>query len=217
MSNKLLFIDLLKDSVFKLSYLEDKIKENDISHAEEYLADAIFDLKKLDLYVEKIQEISQGEDSMIDLSKDKILLETFFLKLKEKQELLDEKKIHVSLHIEKDLKLETDRLHFSNIIENLMENSIKYSDESVCIEITAFRKDNRIQIVHRDNGWGISPSEINYIFDPFYRGMSKKKRKQNGFGLGLSYIKIMMKNMNGTISVNSKEDEFTEFTLLFPI
>jgi two-component system phosphate regulon sensor histidine kinase PhoR len=207
----------IASSIFMLDYLNDKVKEKDTSSLEEYLTASIFELKKLNLYIERIQEISKGEEAKMELTRDTVSLESFFIQLKEKYESLAEKKICIHLQIETGLHLITDVLHFSNIMENLTDNSIKYSGESVNITISASTQNDQIHIIHGDNGWGISKSEIPHIFDKFHRGKSGRKRIKNGFGLGLSYIRIMMKSMNGGITVNSRENEFTEFTLLFPL
>ena len=204
-------------SLFMLEYLQHHIRNNNLSLAGELLDDSVFALKKLNRYVEKIQEISRGEAGEMELMKESIPLLLFFTQLKEKYESLQDKNISIHLQIEKDILFVNDKVHFSNIMENLTENSIKYSGERVSIEIKAFQKDNTLYIIHRDNGWGISDSEVGRIFDKFYRGKSVEKRRKSGFGLGLSYVKIVVDQMGGTISVNSKEKQFTEFTLLLPI
>ena len=201
----------ISSSLFILDYLKNKVAKSE----EEYLVSSILELKRLNLYVEKIQEISEGEEGGVTFKKEDVDLHASFEKLKKQYESLEEKIINITVLIEGNLSLNTDPLHFSNIMENLMENSIKYSGKSVSIRISIFQKDNQIQIIHRDNGWGISESEIDYVFDKFYRGNSAEKRRKNGFGLGLTYIKLMMENMGGSISVCSKEKEFTEFTLNF--
>jgi signal transduction histidine kinase len=167
--------------------------------------------------VEKIQEISQGEDGTVELNKEEISLLPFFTKLKKQFESLGEKNIFIQLQIEENIPFMSDILHFSNIMENLTENSIKYSGEDVSIEIKAFRKDDHLHVIHRDNGWGISDSEIPRIFDKFYRGRSAEKQRKSGFGLGLSYVKIMIEKMGGNITVSSKEKQFTEFTVILPL
>jgi K+-sensing histidine kinase KdpD len=185
------------------------------SETKESLTSALFELRKLSLYVEKIQEISRGEEGKIELKREPVALLPFVQALKAKYQASDEKEITIQLDIEKDLSLTTDKLHFFNIMENLTENSIKYSGEKISIQISAGLKNGHIQIVHWDNGWGISKTEINHIFEKFYRGRSVEKRRKSGFGLGLSYIQLMMKNLDGAITVTSKENEFTECTLLF--
>ena len=174
-------------------------------------------LKKFHLYIDKIQEISQGEDGKMELSKEKIQLLALFNKLKEKYKSSGDKNISFELNIDEDIFIMSDILHFSNIIDNLTENSIKYSDENLTINISVYKKNGNVYIHHRDNGWGISPAEINSIFDIFYRGISVEKRRKNGFGLGLSYVKTMIELMGGKIKVESKEKEFTEFTLIYPV
>jgi signal transduction histidine kinase len=203
-------------SILILDYLHHQLAKKNPSVAES-LEDVLFELKKLNSYVEKIQEISQGEEGKIELNKEPIALLPFFQKLQGKYESPGDKKVLFRLQIEKDLYIHTDRLHFSNIMDNLTENSLKYSGGSVTIEISAALINGQLRIIHRDNGWGISKSEINRIFEAFYRGASVEKRRKSGFGLGLSYIQTMMKSMDGEITVSSKENEFTEFILLFTI
>ena len=204
-------------SMFMLDYLQTQIRENTFPLAGELFDDSVYALKKLNLYVEKIQEISWGEAGGIELMKENIPLLPFFTQLKHKYETLENKSISILLHVEKDIPFVSDKVHFSNMMENLTENSIKYSGESVSIEIKAFQKNNKLHITHRDNGWGISDSEIRRIFDPFYRGRSAEKRRKSGFGLGLSYVKLVIEKMGGNISVRSKEKEFTEFILMLPL
>ena len=207
----------IASSMLMLEFLQDQIRENKFSSAIELLGDSVFALKKLNLYVEKIQEISRGEEGEVELIMERIPLLPFFTQLRDKYESLGDKNISIHLHIEKDIPFVNDKVHFSNIVENLTENSIKYSGERVSIEIKVFQKNNKLYITHRDNGWGISDSEIHRIFDKFYRGKSAEKRRKSGFGLGLSYVQLVVKQMGGNISVSSKEKEFTEFILILPL
>ena len=204
-------------SLYAMEFLQDHAKENKSLPDKELLDDSILDLKKLDLYVDKIQEISRGEDGNIELMKESVQLLPFFHKMKDKYESLAGKKVSVQLQINEDISLITDKIHFSNIMDNLTENSIKYSDESVSIVITVFRKNGYVHIHHRDDGWGIPPAEIKSIFDKFYRGRSSEKRRKTGLGLGLSYVKAMIEQLGGSISVESKEKIYTEFILTHPL
>ena len=210
----------ITSALFMLDFLQDHAEANKPLTNKDLLDDSILALKKLNLYVEKIQEISHGEDGNMSLTKENIPLLPFFIKLKEKYESSgnsDNKKVSIGLQIDENINLMSDKVHFSNIMDNLMENSIKYSGENVNINIKVFQKNKFVYIQHRDNGWGISSAEIHNIFDKFYRGRSMEKRRKNGFGLGLSYVKTMMEQFGGSISVESKEKIFTEFTLIHPI
>jgi len=207
----------IASSLLSLEFLQDHIHKNDRQSNEELLDNSILALKKLSIYVEKIQEISLGADEKIELVKDNISLISFFRDFKERYEAVKHKKVTIHLQIAEEINLTTDLIHFSNIMDNLTENSIKYSDESVKIDIKVFRQDSNVHIHHRDDGWGIPSSEINNIFDNFYRGRSVEKRRKKGFGLGLSYVKTMMKQLGGSISVSSKVKEFTEFIIIHPL
>jgi len=204
-------------SLFAMEFLQDHAKENKPLSDNGLLDDSILALKKLDLYVEKIQEISRGENGNIELAKENVELSPFFHKLKEKYESNGEKNVSIQLQINENINLITDKIHFSNIIDNLTENSIKYSNESVSIVITVSQKNGYVYIHHRDDGWGIPPSEIQTIFDKFYRGRSSEKRRKNGLGLGLSYVKTMIEQLGGSVSVDSKEKIYTEFILTHPL
>jgi len=205
----------LASSIFSLQYLLDHIRNNNISETEELLSESVAALGKQNLYIEKIQEISNGEEGNVDLQMEPLLLYPFFLKLKKRYEASTNKKVSVQLSISEDLSLTTDVLHFSNIAENLIENSIKYSNDEVTITISTYKGNKDIVIKHRDNGWGISKEELPHIFEKFYRGNTAEKRKKRGFGLGLSYVKMMTEKMGGHISVTSEKNKFTEFTLIF--
>ena len=207
----------ISSSLYALEYTQEQIKENDFSSTEEYIADSVFSLKKLNSYIEKIQEISKGEENKIEFVWETIDLNEFFNQLKSKYESSTDKKLSIQIHIPDNLTMKTDKLHFANVMENLTENSIKYSGEEITININVYKSDNSLKITHWDNGWGIPQSEISCIFDPFFRSNSSDKRRKNGFGLGLSYVKLIANKMKGHIKVSSKENEFTEFTLTFPI
>jgi signal transduction histidine kinase len=205
----------LATSIFSLQYLLDHIRDCDISETQELLSGSVSALGKQNRYIEKIQEISSGEEGSVDLLMEPLLLYPFFDKLKKQYESSDCKKVSIHLFVDEELGLTTDVLHFSNIIENLIENSIKYSNDDVTIEISVYKGNGKITIKHRDNGWGISKEELPYIFDKFYRGKTVEKRKKRGFGLGLSYVKMMTEKMSGHISVVSEKNKFTEFILKF--
>lgn len=204
-------------SLAMLEYVSDGIKKSSYSSADEFVSDSMLALKKLNLSIEKIQEISKGEDGKIEFEWKNIPLQAFIYELTEKYRRNKEKTIHFEIDIPERILFRTDTYHFSNIMDNLIENSIKYSAQTVNIKITASIQNNRIKIIHKDDGWGIPDSEINHIFDKFFRSNSVEKRRKSGVGLGLSYIQLIVRNMKGTIHVSSKENQFTEFVMEFPL
>lgn len=110
----------------------------------------------------------------------------------------------------------TDKLHLTNIIFNLLDNALKYSilNPEVKIITSDNKKDFVIEII--DNGIGIAEEQRKKIFDKFYRVPTGNLHDVKGFGLGLNYVKIMMKNLKGSVEVESELDKGSVFRLTFP-
>ena len=107
-------------------------------------------------------------------------------------------------------------MHFSNIVSNLIDNAIKYSEDSVNIEIKAFQKaEDEVLVSVSDNGIGIDHDKLPYIFDKFYRVTDGNKYTVKGYGLGLFYVKSLMEKMGGSVSVESDPGKGSCFTLHF--
>ena len=128
-----------------------------------------------------------------------------------------DKKVNISLSVEpENLMAHADRMHFSNIVSNLIDNAIKYSEDSVKIEIKAFRKaEDEVLVSVSDNGIGIDHDKLPYIFDKFYRVTDGNKYTVKGYGLGLFYVKSLMDKMGGSVSVESEPGKGSCFTLHF--
>ena len=128
-----------------------------------------------------------------------------------------DKKVNISLSVEpENLMVHADRMHFSNIVSNLIDNAIKYSEDSVKIEIKAFRKaEDEVLVSVSDNGIGIAHDKLPYIFDKFYRVTDGNKYTVKGYGLGLFYVKSLMDKMGGSVSVESEPGKGSCFTLHF--
>ena len=90
---------------------------------------------------------------------------------------------------ETEVVFEADTFHFNNIVYNLLDNAIKYSEQQPVISIGIVKEANQIQLHFTDNGIGISNKNLPFIFDKFYRIPSTKSNEVNGFGLGLYYVK----------------------------
>ncbi|GHV21861.1 hypothetical protein FACS1894174_05810 [Bacteroidia bacterium] len=110
-----------------------------------------------------------------------------------------------------------DPLYFENAVSNLIDNAIKYSEESVkiCIECTSNQK--MIFVKVKDNGIGISAIDQQKIFERFERGVAVKNKKVSGFGLGLNYVRSVIEAHGGTVALTSKLGEGSEFVIGIPI
>ncbi len=126
-------------------------------------------------------------------------------------ELKADKPIKINIDIQDSLSVSADSLHLGNVLSNIIDNAVKYSGDSVDINIKA---DNR-SIVIADNGIGIDKANLPYIFDKFYRVSSGDRYEVGGYGLGLFYVKQIIELLGWSINVTSKPGVGTKFTIKF--
>ncbi|MBS1659306.1 MAG: HAMP domain-containing histidine kinase [Bacteroidetes bacterium] len=110
-----------------------------------------------------------------------------------------------------------DRLHLSNVFYNLIDNAVKYNQKEPRVEVSTANARNEIEIRIKDNGIGIEARNIRRIFDRFYRVHTGDVHDVKGFGLGLYYVKKVVQDHKGKISVSSVPGSGTEFLLSFPL
>jgi two-component system phosphate regulon sensor histidine kinase PhoR len=113
--------------------------------------------------------------------------------------------------------IEADKLHLTGIINNLLDNAVKYSPENTKIRVSTHNVDNSISIVIADNGIGINKADLKLVFNKYFRVSSGNIHNVKGFGLGLSYVKMMVKAHHGTIDIKSKLGQGTSVELIFPV
>jgi two-component system phosphate regulon sensor histidine kinase PhoR len=124
--------------------------------------------------------------------------------------------VKVHLHLDAvNADMEADELHFSNVLYNLIDNAIKYSNGQPDITICTLNKNGLIIIRVADKGIGMSRDQQSKIFEQFYRIPTGNLHDVKGFGLGLSYVNTIVKRLNGTIGVKSEKDKGSEFELKF--
>ncbi len=109
-----------------------------------------------------------------------------------------------------------DAFHLYNLFSNLLDNAIKYSRGTKEIRLETENKDNFIIIRCIDNGIGISDKNQKLIFDQFYRVPTGDVHTVKGFGLGLNYVKTIVKAHKGQIHLKSKVGQGSVFTILLP-
>lgn len=126
-------------------------------------------------------------------------------------ELKADKPVKIDIDIPDNLSVMADSLHFGNVLSNLIDNAVKYSEDTVNIKIKA---DNN-SIVIADNGIGIDKDNLPYIFDKFYRVTSGDRYEVGGYGLGLFYVKQIAELLGWSIDVTSKPGVGTKFTIKF--
>lgn len=124
-------------------------------------------------------------------------------------------KIELDLQATK-FEIEGDKVHISNIIHNLLDNARKYSENSPEIKIKTTNEKNGISVFIKDNGIGISADAQKQIFDKFYRVPTGNVHNVKGFGLGLYYVKYMVEEHGGKVSVESSIGKGSTFKVFLP-
>lgn len=173
-------------------------------------------LKHLSGLVEKILSMAVDERKNFRLQKELFPLQPILDSLLQQFKLKAGKPISFSIDVSNELFIYADKLHFTNVISNLIDNAIKYSGATVDIQISARNVNGQTRISVTDNGTGIPPSQQNRIFEHFYRVPKGNIHDVKGFGLGLSYVKDIIEKHNGSITVQSKEKQGSTFTILIP-
>lgn len=170
---------------------------------------------KLNNHIEKILNIAKNDASGLSLKPQKIILKPFIEEIAETIKQKNEN-ISVQINIENHLSILADEFHFTNIVYNLLDNSIKYCETKPEILISSVKDSKGLYLKFKDNGMGIPVKNINHIFDKFYRVPANNNDEINGFGLGLFYVKKIVQQHNWKISVENNTDKGITITLFFP-
>ena len=108
-----------------------------------------------------------------------------------------------------------DEMHFTNVISTLMDNAVKYCHENKPLHLVLQSRNigKKYCLSIQDNGIGIKKEDIKHVFEKFYRVHTGNKHNVKGFGLGLAYVKNIIKQHKGSIKVESELGEGTTFTI----
>jgi len=175
--------------------------------------------KRMHAQVENVLRISKLEKNQLDLTKDVFDLE----------EIVEDAIAHVGLMIsDKNGYIKThfkttnseilaSKFHFTNVITNILDNAIKYSPDEPRIDIYTENAGNNIVLKIKDQGIGMGKNVQKRIFDKFYREHSGNIHDVKGHGLGLSYVKSITEDHQGTVHVESEKGKGSTFIIKIPL
>jgi two-component system phosphate regulon sensor histidine kinase PhoR len=110
-----------------------------------------------------------------------------------------------------------DKVHLMNVVTNLMDNALKYSKDNPKIEVRMNNTVSTFNLKVKDNGIGISKENQRKVFDRFFRVSTGNVHDVKGFGLGLSYVKLIIEQHGGSINLSSDINKGTEFLIKLPL
>lgn len=172
-------------------------------------------LDNLSAYFSRLRDITFNDVEQIPLNITKFYLGKLIDDVIASLIVPGDKTVTIENKIGEETEISADRTHIFNIFNNLLENSIKYSEDEVKIIVDSLTDENGITIRVRDNGFGISENDRKHIFTRFFRGKTSASEIP-GMGLGLTYVKLLTDAHGGVISVESKVGYGTSFSLYFP-
>ena len=184
---------------------------NDPDKKTKYLTIANKQLKRLGELVENILAMSMERRKTMKLRPEDIQLREFVEEIAAAQRMRGDKDITINVNVADNIIVEADKTHLANVLNNLIDNAIKYSNESV--EISIFGDNNEVSV--RDNGIGIPSKSIPYLFNKFYRVPHGNRQDVRGYGIGLYYVKRILDKMGWSIEVKSTEGKSSVFTIKF--
>ncbi|MBQ9575773.1 MAG: HAMP domain-containing histidine kinase [Muribaculaceae bacterium] len=167
-------------------------------------------LERLSGMVEQILSLSMERRRQFHLNVEAVVLDELLQPVIEQQRLKADKPVVITTSIQPaGLTIQADRSHLSNMLNNLIDNAIKYSPGEARIEITA--TPSAISVT--DHGMGIAADNLPHIYDKFYRVPTGDLHDVKGYGLGLFYVKTMVEKHGWSILATSVKGEGTTFTI----
>jgi signal transduction histidine kinase len=190
---------------------------NDPDKTQRYLQTSRNELNRLNELVTKALNVAAFENNEISLIKETIEIDTLINEVITSEKLKAAKEVSITYTNKTGIKhINADLLHLRNVITNLIDNAIKYSNEPATVYINLQSNANKVQLSVKDDGIGIPASHINRIFDKFHRVPTGNLHNVKGTGLGLSYVKYIVEAHKGLITVKSDINTGTEFTVTLP-
>lgn len=198
-----------------VSGLDNKQMVDDPEIQKELLSETRTALDNLSAYFSKLRDITFNNVEQIPLNIQSVNLHDLFDTVAAATIRPSGKDVVVHNEIASDIVVSADRSHFYNILNNLVENAVKYSGDSVEIKASANADKGEVVLSISDNGNGIPSGDLKHIFQRFFRGKASVG-EQPGMGLGLAYVKLLVEAHGGEISAESTLGQGTCFTIKLP-
>jgi signal transduction histidine kinase len=189
---------------------------NDPVKTQTYLSISRTELQRLSDLVEKVLNIAVDERQQLELAPEAVQPAELVAEIVARHQLQAAKPVKFNVQVAPAAPVLFDRLHMGNVINNLIDNAIKYSREAVTITIRGRQEATGWHLSVADDGPGIEPGYQEAIFDRFFRVPTGNLHNVKGFGLGLYYVRQVVERHGGRIDVRSGLGRGSEFSLWIP-
>jgi signal transduction histidine kinase len=182
----------------------------------EALADCVEESDRVLTMLNTLMDITEAEHGMMRLRRERKSVSQLLENVLELYRLVgDEKKIEMTANYDDPCYAEVDPSRIQQAFANLLDNAVKYTQDSGRITIRCWASENTVQVTVKDNGIGIPLPEQPRIWDRLYRG--DKSRGHRGLGLGLSLVKAVVEAHGGKVTLQSADGAGSEFNVLLPV
>jgi two-component system phosphate regulon sensor histidine kinase PhoR len=174
------------------------------------------ELRRLADLVDKVLTIASKERQALVLHPEPVHPAELVQAAVHRHQLQGGKPVHFEVDVAPTDVVQADRLHLDGVINNLIDNALKYSKAHVTIALRSRRTAGGWQLTVQDDGIGIASSYQAAVFDRFFRVPTGNLHAVKGFGLGLYYVRQVVERHGGRISVRSEPGRGSAFTLWLP-
>ena len=173
-----------------------------------------YQVNTLSKIIDDLSTLSLAESGMLSLNISEFELNNKISEIINNFKLRSQSQnININNNITPDITINYDPQRFTQIVTNILNNSILATDDGGIISFSTSTNNNNLLLKISDNGTGIPKDELPYIFDRFYRTDKSRNRQSGGSGLGLSIVKYLIESHNGTIKINSELSKGTEVVI----
>jgi len=182
------------------------------------IGSALEETHRMSRIVESLLAISRLDAGEVKMDKTCLDLGELVVSTADEMRLLaEEKSIGLHTRAATGIQVEGDRSRLQQVIVNLIDNAIKYTQVGGTVEVSVGREANTAVLEVSDNGPGIPPHAVSHVFERFYRADKARSRANGGAGLGLSIVKAICAAHNAEVKVSSQEGRGTHFRVELPL
>jgi two-component system phosphate regulon sensor histidine kinase PhoR len=173
--------------------------------------------ERLSSLIDDLLELSQIEGRREPLRRDEVeVVDVASRLLEDLAPRLEQHSLNASLGGDASARAFGDRRAIEQVLSNLLDNAVKYSDEGGTIDVTIDERSDRVEVTVADSGIGIPAADLDRVFERFYRVDKARSRALGGTGLGLSIVKHLVQGMGGDIRVASQLGKGSTFRFWLP-
>ncbi|NJR39550.1 MAG: HAMP domain-containing histidine kinase [Leptolyngbyaceae cyanobacterium CSU_1_4] len=199
-------------------YLQSLLRRGDnlSPHQQQAVATASAEAERTIRMLQDLLDLARVDSGNLHFRLSPIMLNTLVVEVAEMSQKVSHRPIQV-LGTHEDAIACADQDRLEQVLINLVDNAIKYSDPDQTVELILEKTEQQARIHVRDRGIGIPLAHQNRIFERFYRVDESMTRSRDGTGLGLAIAKSLIEGMDGRIFLRSKPGEGSLFTITLPL